>query len=108
MQTALAATNQRIWALWAPPLAFSDAPEPAFAPGAAHARDLFSTSRSPRGRQQEENPADLVAWLATMRHEATGETMPTPQVRDEVLTLWVAGHTTMLMLDSRVVDLRRL
>jgi cytochrome P450 len=94
MQTALAATNRRIWALWAPPLAFPTRQNRRLRQ-ALHTLETFLHQQVTTRRQQGESPADLVAWLATMRHEATGAAMPTPQVRDEVLTLWVAGHTTM-------------
>jgi cytochrome P450 len=94
MQTALAAINRRIWALWAPPLAVPTRQNRRLRQ-ALHTLETFLQQQITTRRQQGENPADLVAWLATRRHEATGAAMPTPQVRDEVLTLWVAGHTTM-------------
>jgi cytochrome P450 len=94
MQTALAAINRRIWALWVPPLAVPTRQNRRLRQ-ALHTLETFLQQQITTRRQQGENPADLVAWLATMRHEATGEAMPTPHVRDEVLTLWVAGHTTM-------------
>jgi cytochrome P450 len=94
MQTALAAINRRIWALWAPPPAFPTRQNRRLRQ-ALHTLETFLYQQITTRRQQGENPADLVAWLATMRHEATGEAMPTLQVRDEVLTLWFAGHTTM-------------
>ena len=94
MQTALAAINQRIWALWAPPLAFPTRQNRRLRQ-ALYTLETFLHQQITTRRQQEERPADLIAWLATVRHEATGEAMPTPQVRDEVLTLWIAGQTTM-------------
>jgi cytochrome P450 len=94
IQTALAVTNRRIWALWAPPLAFPTRQNRCLRQ-ALHTLNTFISQQIATRRQQGESPADLVTRLATMRPEATGEAMPTPQVRDEVLTLWMAGHTTM-------------
>jgi cytochrome P450 len=94
MQTALAATNQRIWALWAPPLAFPTRQNRRLRQ-ALHTLETFVHQQITTRRQQGGCPADLVARLAVMRYEATGEAMPATQVRDEVLTLWIAGHTTM-------------
>jgi cytochrome P450 len=38
---------------------------------------------------------DLLARLVAAHHDATGERMPASQLRDEAVTLWVAGHTTV-------------
>ena len=62
---------------------------------ALHTLDTFIHQRITTRRQQGACPADLVAALVTGRGAAAGEAMPTTQVRDEILTLWVAGHTTM-------------
>jgi len=94
MRTALAVINQRIWTVWAPPLAFPTRQNRRLRQ-ALRTLETFLHQQIATRRQQGEPPADLVTWLATRRPEATGEAMPTPQVRDEVLTLWVAGHTTM-------------
>jgi cytochrome P450 len=94
MQTALAATNRRIWTLWAPPLAFPTRQNRCLRQ-ARHTLETFVHQQLTMRRQQGERPAALAARLAAMPQEGTGEAMPSPQVRDEVLTLWVAGHTTM-------------
>jgi cytochrome P450 len=38
---------------------------------------------------------DLLARLLAMRDDTTGERLPASQLRDEAVTLWVAGHTTV-------------
>jgi cytochrome P450 len=38
---------------------------------------------------------DLLAKLMAARDDTTGERIPVAQLRDEVVTLWVAGHTTV-------------
>jgi cytochrome P450 len=94
MQTALAATNQRIWTLWAPPLAFPTRQNRRLRQ-ALHTLETFIHQQITARRQQGECPADLVAELVAGQGAATSEAMSTTQVRDEILTLWVAGHTTM-------------
>jgi cytochrome P450 len=93
MRTALAMINQRIWAWWAPPLAFPTRRNRRLRQ-ALHTLETFVHQQITIRRQQEEGSADLAALLVG-RGVATGEAMPTTQVRDEILTLWVAGHTTM-------------
>src|SRR5262245_51819706 len=94
MQTALAATNQRIWTLWAPPLVFPTCQNRRLRQ-ALHTLETFIHQQITARRQQEECPADLVAELVAGQGAATSEAMSTTQVRAEILTLWVAGHTTM-------------
>jgi cytochrome P450 len=94
MQTALGATNQRIWALWVPPLAFPSRQNRRLCQ-ALHTLESFIHQQITTPRRQPKSLADLVARLVTGRTVAPGEAMLTPQVRDEILTLWVAGHTTM-------------
>jgi len=93
MRTALAMINQRIWAWWAPPLACPTRQNRRLRQ-ALHTLETFVHQQITARRQQGEDAADLVALLGG-RDGATGEAMPTTQVRDEILTLWVAGHTTM-------------
>jgi cytochrome P450 len=94
MRTALAATNRRIWALWAPPLAFPT-PQNRRLRQALHTLETFIYQQLTARRQPGACLADLVAALVAGRSAATGEAMPATQVRDEILTLWVAGQTTM-------------
>jgi len=94
MRTALAAINRRIWTLWAPPLAVPTRQNRRLRQ-ALHTLETFIHQQMTTRRQQGARPTDLVARLAAMQHEGTGEVMSTSQVRDEILTLWVAGHTTM-------------
>ncbi|HEX6796493.1 MAG TPA: cytochrome P450 [Ktedonobacterales bacterium] len=45
-------------------------------------------------REREDDPADLLSLLLAARDADTGEGMPDDQVRDEVMTLLLAGHET--------------
>ena len=94
MQAALAATNRRIWALWSPPLAFPTRQNRRLRQ-ALHTLETFVHQQITTRRQQGGHAAGLVSRLVTGEAVAPGEAIPTPQVRDEILTLWVAGHTTM-------------
>src|SRR5262249_35603939 len=93
MQAALAATNRRMWALWAPPLAFPTRQNQRLRQ-ALHTLETFIHQQITTRRQQGTHAADLVSQLLTGGAVAPGAAMPTPQLRDEILTLWVAGHTT--------------
>jgi cytochrome P450 len=42
----------------------------------------------------DEGPNDLLARLVTARDEHTGRALTTPEIRDEVLTIFAAGHDT--------------
>ncbi len=45
-------------------------------------------------KESTEQPADLLSMLLRARDEETGEGMSDQQLRDEVITLFVAGHET--------------
>jgi cytochrome P450 len=45
-------------------------------------------------RQQNEGPGDLLSMLLEARDEETGEGMNDQQVRDQIMTLLLAGHET--------------
>ncbi len=45
-------------------------------------------------RKSERPPDDLLTMLATARDAETGETMSDRQLRDEVMTMFLAGHET--------------
>jgi cytochrome P450 len=45
-------------------------------------------------RQQKAEHEDLLSMLMEARDEETGETMSNKQLRDEILTIFVAGHET--------------
>ena len=47
-----------------------------------------------RRRQQHEQQEDLLSMLMDARDEETGEAMSNQQLRDEILTIFVAGHET--------------
>ncbi len=59
--------------------------------------DLIGRRRAALARD-EEVPADLLTTLLTARDEATGEGMTDRQLRDEVMTLFLAGHETTALL----------
>jgi cytochrome P450 len=94
MRTALAVLNQRIWTWWAPPLAVPTRQNRRLRQ-ALHTLETFVHQQVTARRQQGACSADLVADLVAGRGVAPGEAMPPTQVRDEILTLWVAGQTTM-------------
>lgn len=47
---------------------------------------------------QADSPPDLLSTLLFSRDEETGETMPDRQLRDELVTLYIAGHDTTAIL----------
>jgi cytochrome P450 len=51
-------------------------------------------------RRTHGDAGDMVSMLLAVRDEQTGEPMPARQVRDEVLTLLLAGHETTAVLLS--------
>ncbi len=51
-------------------------------------------------RRASGDAGDMVSMLLAVRDEETGEPMPARQVRDEVLTLLLAGHETTAVLLS--------
>ncbi len=51
-------------------------------------------------RRAHGDAGDMVSMLLAIRDEETGEPMPARQVRDEVLTLLLAGHETTAVLLS--------
>jgi cytochrome P450 len=66
-------------------------------------REFRAASRALRGtvmdliterRQRDEDRGDLLSMLMLARDEETGEAMTDEQLRDEVLTMLVAGHET--------------
>ena len=59
-------------------------------------------------RRESGNAGDVVSLLLAVRDEETGEPMPARQVRDEVLTLLLAGHeTTAVALSWAWLELSR-
>lgn len=48
-----------------------------------------------RGRDEREGGSALLGMLMQARDEEIGETIPDGQIRDEVTTLYLAGHETM-------------
>ena len=94
VQTALDSINQRIWAFWALPLALPT-PRNWRLRHALQTLDTFVAQQILRRRQPRSGPGDLLTQLVAARDAATGEAMPTTHLRDEILTLWMAGHTTM-------------
>jgi len=47
-----------------------------------------------RGRRGEDQPKDLLARLLGARDEETGSGMTTQEIRDQVVTIFMAGHET--------------
>lgn len=51
-----------------------------------------------RALGEADSPADLLSTLLFTRDEETGETMSDQQLRDELVTLYIAGHETTAVL----------
>jgi cytochrome P450 len=49
---------------------------------------------------EADSPPDLLSMLLFTRDEETGETMSDQQIRDELVTLYIAGHETTALLLS--------
>jgi cytochrome P450 len=59
-----------------------------------HSMDSVFYSIIDRRRKQREQHEDLLSMLMEARDEETGEEMSNRQLRDEILTIFVAGHET--------------
>ncbi|MDB5225836.1 MAG: cytochrome [Bacteroidota bacterium] len=59
-----------------------------------HSMDKLFFSIIERRRKQKEQHQDLLSMLMEARDEETGEVMSNKQLRDEILTIFVAGHET--------------
>ncbi len=55
---------------------------------------IYGIIRERRRRAPDEETGDLLSMLLAVRDEATGEGMSDRQLRDEVLTIFLAGHET--------------
>jgi cytochrome P450 len=53
-----------------------------------------------RSLGETDSPPDLLSMLLFTRDEETGETMSDQQIRDELVTLYIAGHETTALLLS--------
>jgi cytochrome P450 len=93
LQVALAHLNHRIWARVALPVSLLTPRSRAWHQ-ARHTLHTFVHQQIRARRQSGSDPTDLLGLLLTRRDAETGEAMPEAQLRDELLTLWVAGHTT--------------
>src|SRR5712691_917206 len=74
VRTALAAINQRIWALYAPPVSLPTARNRHFRQ-ALHTLDTFVAQHLTQRRRPGSGPADLVTRLVEVRDAETGEAM---------------------------------
>src|SRR5260221_11129128 len=61
---------------------------------AARVLDTYTYRLIQERRTQQERPPDLVAELPEARDEETGEGIADEQIRNEVLTIFLAGHDT--------------
>jgi cytochrome P450 len=93
LQVALAYLNHRIWAPVALPVALPTPRHWAWRQ-ALHTLHTFLHQQIHARRRSGQAPADLLSFLLAARDDETGEAMSEAQLQDELLTLWVAGHTT--------------
>jgi cytochrome P450 len=93
LQVALAYLNRRIWARVALPVSLPTPRHWAWRQ-ARHTLHTFLHQQMRARRRSGRDPADLLALLMALRDDETGEAMSEAQLRDELLTLWIAGHTT--------------
>jgi cytochrome P450 len=93
LQVALAYLNRRIWARVALPVALPTPRHWAWRQ-AMHTLHTFLHQQIVARCQTGQDTGDLLALLMTLRDDETGEAMSEAQLQDEILTLWVAGHTT--------------
>jgi cytochrome P450 len=93
LQVALAYLNHRIWARVTLPVSMPTPRQRAWRQ-AMHTLHTFLHQQTVARRQTGQDTGDLLALLMTLRDGETGEAMSEAQLRDEILTLWVAGHTT--------------
>jgi len=93
LQVALAYLNRRIWAHVALPVAVPTPRHWAWRQ-ALHTLQTFLHQQIRARRRSGQAPADLLSFLLAVRDDEMGEAMSEAQLRDEILTLWVAGHTT--------------
>lgn len=85
-------TNRRLWAFVPPPGYLPTARNRRF----HHALDTLDAivHRAIEERRRGEEADGLLSLLLALRDEETGEPMSDPQLRDTVMTLLIAGHTT--------------
>ena len=62
---------------------------------ARHALDAYVYRRIVEGGASGPDAGELLKRLMAARDAATGERMPATQLRDEAVTLWIAGHSTV-------------
>lgn len=74
--------------------AFIPTPRNRRASAAARALDIYIYQLIQERRTQQERPPDLLTNLLEVRDEQTGEGMTDQQIRNEVLTIFLAGHDT--------------
>lgn len=85
--------NRALHTIWMPPMSV---PLPIFSKVKAAARKLdeIVVGIIEERRRTGEDPGDLLSMLMAARDEDTGEGMTDAQLRDEVMTMFLAGHET--------------
>jgi cytochrome P450 len=63
-------------------------------------QEIISTRRNALESNPEAQFDDLLQMLITAKDEETGEQMTDKQLRDEIVTLFIAGHETTAMAMS--------
>jgi cytochrome P450 len=93
LTTAFEHLNQRVWAVMALPACFPTSRNRHFRQ-AMRRLDTFVYRLIDERCQTHQGRDDLLSRLVAARDEETSEHMPATQLRDEVMTLFTAGHTT--------------
>jgi cytochrome P450 len=92
--TAFEHLNHRVWAVMALPACFPTSRNRRFRQ-ALRRLDTSVYRLIDERCQARQGRDDLLSRLVAARDEETGERMPASQLRDEVMTLFIAGHTTV-------------
>ena len=92
--TAVEQVNRRTWAVFAPPMCLP-MPRHQRLRRALHTLDSFVYRMIEERRHRRSGRDDLLSQLLEACDAAAGEPMSGVQLRDEVMTLFIAGHTTV-------------
>jgi Cytochrome P450 len=93
LTTALEHLNQRVWAFFNLP-AYLPTPRNRQFQRALRTLDAFVYRRIQERHRKGVGTEDLLSMLLDLREEETGASLSNKQLRDEIMTMVIAGHTT--------------